>query len=109
MICSGIISKLFSHNYLCGAARDGFFTNLTLITSKQSCRFIGYGAVSYLNYLCLFWSTHNLCQRHVHSPTYSLTVCKPHCSNSSKKEAQARKMTYFSPSARFAFGIRRVV
>jgi len=56
MICSGIISKPFSHNYLRRATRDGFFTNSTLITSKQSCRFIGYGAVTYLNYLCLFWS-----------------------------------------------------
>lgn len=69
MICSGIISKPFSHNYLRRAARDSFFTNLTLITSKQSCRFIGYGAGRYLNYLCLFLSPHNLHWRHVHSTT----------------------------------------
>ena len=103
MICSGIISKPFSHNYLRRAARHGFFTNLTLITSKQSCRFIGYGALSHLNYLYLFWSPHILCQRHVHSPTYPLTVCARNCSKSRKKEVQARNMTYFSPRVHFGF------
>ena len=103
MICSGIISKLFSHNYLFRAARDGFFTNLTLITSKQSSRFIGYGAVSYLTYLCLFWSPHDLCQRHVHLHIYPLIVCRRNCSNSSWKEVQASKIKYFSARERFIF------